>query len=129
MALTSVISYRLPFHHNNAHSRSRQHARCRSELVSHNVGIHIRSTWFTDTTARINEARVNSANSYVKEVCDGKTGDVTRVLLSDAGYSFIHVHRKLPLSVFRSYPKETVKRVKSASYSKTYTWALEITKI
>ena len=68
--------------------------------------------WLTDTTARINEVRVNSANCYVKRVCDGKAGDVTCVLLSDVAYSFIHGHKKLPLAVFRSYPKETEKRIK-----------------
>ena len=113
LALTSVISYRLAFRHNGAHSRSRQYSHCRSELVRHNIGIHISSMWFTDTTARISEERVNSVNCYVKGVCDGKTGDVTRVLLSDAAYSFIHGHKKLPLPTFRSFPKETVKRIKN----------------
>jgi len=88
--LTSFISYRLAFQHNGAHSQSRPHAHCRSELLGHNAGIHIRSIWFTDTTARINEARVNSPNCYVQGGFDGKTGDVTCVLLSDAASRFIH---------------------------------------
>jgi hypothetical protein len=65
-----------------------------------------------DTTGQINEAKVNPANCYVKGVCDGKTGDVTCVLLSDATYSFIHGQKKFPLPVFLSYPKEIVMRIK-----------------
>jgi hypothetical protein len=68
--------------------------------------------WFMDTTGQINEARVNPANCYIKGVCDGKTGAVTCVLLSDAIYSFSHGHKKLPLPVFLSFSKETVKRIK-----------------
>jgi len=55
--------------------------------------------WFTYTTPRINEARVNPANCYVKGVCDGKTGDVTRLFF-------------YPLTQEFAYPKETVKRIK-----------------
>jgi hypothetical protein len=110
--LKSFISFRLTFQQNGAHSRSRPHAHCRSELFGHNVGIHIRPIWLTDITARINEARVYSASCYVKEVCDGKIGDITCVLLTDAAYSFILGHKKLPFPVFRSYSKEIVKRIK-----------------
>jgi hypothetical protein len=120
LTLISVISYRLTFQHNGAHSRSRLHSRCRSEIVGHNAGIHSRSMWFTDTMARINEARVNSANYYVKGVCDGKTGDVTWILLSDAAYS-LYMDAKNCLSPFFVHTQgKTWSESRSESYKKTY---------